>query len=118
MRLGSDATADLRRLAAKWIEGVTKSERSLECLVAALGDDDESVRLTAVDTLVAIGRPALPQLIKALSSSDVLIRRHAVLTVGKLGVLGTEAVPALRRRLDDPDKQVRDLAKAALEVLE
>lgn len=117
-QLQSAESADLRRLAAKWLAGVAGAEESLELLTNALSDSDESVRLEAVDSLVEIGKPALPWLIKALESGDVRTRRHAALAVGKLGLLANEAVPALRARLKDPDQQVRELAGAALKALD
>ncbi len=113
-QLKDDKTADLRRLAAKWLARVVRTDQSLACLVDALNDTDESVRLQAVDSLVAVGKPALPVLIKALESSDVETRRHATLAIGKLGLLAASAIPALKARLDDSDQQVRELAKAAL----
>jgi len=117
-QLKSNDSADLRRLAAKWLAGVATTQASLNGLVEALGDPDRSVRLESVKTLVAIGKPALPTLIEAVESPDVVQRRHAVLTIGKLGLLAAEAAPALRDRLDDPDQQVRELARAALGLLQ
>ncbi len=113
-QLKSDAPADMRRLAAKWLGTVARNDQSLQCLIDALGDADESVRLEAVDALVAIGKPSVPVLIKSLDSTKVDVRRHSVLTLGKMGVFATEAIPALQARLADPDQQVRDLAAAAL----
>ena len=116
-QLANDRTADLRRLAAKWLVSVANSEASLECLVNAMNDADESVRLEAVNSLVALGKPSIPGLIKALKSPDVRTRRHATLAIGKLGLMAADAAPALRACLDDPDPEVRDLAAAALKVL-
>ncbi len=115
-QLKDDSTADQRRLAAKWLARVTTTDRSLACLIDALHDEDKAVRLQAVDSLVAIGKPALPVLVKALDSPNVVTRRHATLAIGKLGVLAATAVPALTARLKDPDSQVRELAKAALKA--
>lgn len=116
-RLANDSAADLRRLAAKWLPGVAKSDQSLRVLIAATNDSDESVRLQAVDSLVELGKPAIPGLIKATESPEVQTRRHAVLALGKMGLLAIDAKSALEARLDDPDQQVRELAQAALEVL-
>lgn len=110
--------ADLRRLAAKWLRPpVITSESSLNALVKALSDADAAVRLEAVDVLVEVGKPSLSVLIAALESQDVETRRHAVLAIGKLGLLATDAVAPLRKRLEDPDQQVRDLAAATLKSL-
>jgi len=82
-----------------------------------MNDADESVRLEAVNSLVALGKPSIPGLVKALKSPDVRTRRHATLALGKLGLMAADAAPALRTCLDDPDQEVRDLATAALKVL-
>lgn len=112
----SDA-ADLRRLAAKWLVSVASAPESLDCLVAALSDPDKPVRLEAVDSLVDIGKPSLSALIKALESPDVQTRRYATLAIGKLGILAADAAPALKPLLDDPDQQVRELARVVLDLL-
>ncbi len=116
-QLTSDIPADLRRLSAKWLGTVTRSEASLEGLVKALGDPDESVRLEAGDALVAIGKPAVKPLIEALDSADVVVRRHAVLTLGKMGYFANQAIGPLEARLNDADPQVRELAAAALQLI-
>ncbi len=117
-QLKSNAPADLRRLAAKWLGTVAQDEEALTSLIGAFDDADESVRLEAVNALVAIGRPSVPALIKALDSSNVTVRRHAVLTLGKLGVFASQAVPALNARLTDSDPQVRQLAAEALKLIQ
>jgi len=115
--LSGNRQAELRRVAAKWLTRVAVSEKSLQGLTAALGDVEKAVRLEATDSLVAIGRPAVPSLIKALESPDVAVRRHAVVTLGKLGPLAADAVPKLKRLADDPDQEVRALAASALGLI-
>ena len=68
--------------------------------------------------LLAIGRPAVPQLIQALEDPNVQIRRNVVVTLGKLNTLAVEAVPALKQRLQDADPQVRALAAASLRLIQ
>ncbi|MGM0487656.1 MAG: HEAT repeat domain-containing protein [Planctomycetota bacterium] len=116
--LQSNAVPDLRRLAAKWLADVASSDTALDGLVMGLNDPVKTVRLQAVDSLVKIGKPALPVLIEALESSEVQTRRYATLAIGKLGLLAADAVPALESRLNDPDKQVRELAQRVLERLD
>jgi len=116
-QLEQNETAELRRLAAQWLARVANSTESLDSLVAGLKDAERSVRMEAVDSLVDIGKPSLPALIRALESPDVQTRRHATLAIGKLGMLATDAVPALTPLLNDPDEQVRKLAAAVLESL-
>ncbi|MBM4092459.1 MAG: HEAT repeat domain-containing protein, partial [Planctomycetes bacterium] len=48
---------------------------------------------------------------------DVAVRRHAVVTLGKLGPLAADAVPKLKRLADDPDQEVRALAASALGLI-
>ncbi len=117
-QLTSDAPADLRRLAAKWLGTVARSDESLQRLTDAFRDADEAVRLEAVDALVAIGRPAVPTLIQSLNSAHVDVRRYGVLALGKMGVFAADAAAALQARLSDPDQQVRELAAAALKLVQ
>ncbi len=87
-QLGSDVPADLRRLAVKWLGTVAGGDQSLQSLADALADQDQAVRLQAIDALVAIGKPALPILIKALDAPNV---RHAAPCgrgIGQNGVSG------------------------------
>ncbi len=116
-QLQSNEVPELRRLAAKWLNNVATTDASVRVLVAALSDAEESVRLECVDTLVALGKPALASLVKALDASDVQTRRHAVVAIGKLGYLGQDAIPALKAHLNDPDPQVRELTQAAIDAL-
>jgi HEAT repeat protein len=114
---GSDV-AELRRLAAKWLGQVVVSEKTLTALVSAFGDDDGDVQMEAVNTLVAIGKPSVAELVRGLESPNVLIRRHAVVALAKIGHLATDAIPSLKKLQDDPDEQVRKLTAQALRLLE
>ena len=115
--LAGDAPEDLRRLAAKWLGRVAVSKESLAALIHAFADSEKSVRLEAVAAVVEIGKPAVPALIEGLDASDDQIRRHAALTLAKLGPLAADAIPALEQHLDDPDEQVRELVAVALKIV-
>jgi len=63
-------------------------------------------------TLVAMGSTAVPELLAELGSED---RRDRAAAIGVLGEAKTaDAVPALRRCLSDPDKEVRRVTCLAL----
>jgi HEAT repeat protein len=115
--LAHGTPADLRRLAAKWLGRVAVSEDALMGLVDAFDDPEKVVRMEAVDSLVIIGKPAVAALIRGLDANDVQVRQHSALTLGKLGPLAADAIPALEEHLDDPDLTVRRLASAALRII-
>jgi len=116
LRTGTDK--DLRRLAAHRLVQEAMSPESVTGLIAAFGDAEADVRNAARDSIVAIGRPAVPQLIQALEEPQVQIRRQVVFTLGKLGALAADAAPALQTRLQDADPQVRALAAASLRIIQ
>lgn len=77
----------------------------------ALKDDDALVRRTAVLLMGKLGESALSGLRKALGNDDALVRRNAALS---LGSLGPGAVSLLDRALRDDDALVRQAAVVAL----
>lgn len=56
----------------------------------------------------------LPDLVRALRSSNALDRLRAAKDLGRLGWLAREALPALVRALDDDDAKVRETAAHAI----
>jgi HEAT repeat protein len=116
-RLSEDPHEDLRRLAAKWLGQVAVTESALDALIHAFRDPDPLVRDEAVGALVEIGRPAVKTLVEALNDENVEVRRHAALTLGKMGPLAIEAMSALIERLEDPDERTRELAAAAVRLI-
>ncbi len=116
--LKSNPSTDLRRLAAKRLVQAAASSQSLAGLVAAFKDSEADVRNAAADSLVAIGRPAVSQLMQGLQDPDVQVRRRAAQTLGRLNNVAVEAVPALQERLQDADPQVRGLAAASLKLIQ
>jgi HEAT repeat protein len=116
--LKSNSQKDLRRLAATRLVQEAMSPQSVVGLIGAFSDAEADVRNEARAALLAIGRPAVPQLIQALEDPAVQIRRHVVVTLGQLNTLAVEAVPALKQRLQDADPQVRALTAASLRLIQ
>jgi HEAT repeat protein len=54
------------------------AEKGVDPLIAHLTDSDEAAREAAFETLVAIGDPAIPSLVKTLTSDDPALRQRAV----------------------------------------
>jgi HEAT repeat protein len=81
-------------------------------LIATLGDQDGLARQRARYTLVAIGQPAVPAMVKALTDPNVHRRWEAAKALGAIG--DPSATPALVRAMEDQDFGVRWLAAEAL----
>ncbi len=75
--------------------------------------DDSQVHQNAIESLVDLGKPAVPALIQALQDQDV--RRRVALALGKIG--SVDAVPALIQALQDKDINVRASATRALKEI-
>ena len=75
--------------------------------------DDSQVHQNAIESLVDLGKPAVPTLIQALQDQDV--RRRVALALGKIG--SVDAVPALIQALQDKDINVRASATRALKEI-
>jgi hypothetical protein len=68
--------------------------------------------------LVHIGRPAVPELIKALQDESGDVREEAADILGHIGPDAREAVPALCKALSDPLQNVRSTAAHALKRID
>ena len=79
---------------------------AIQSLVQTLDDDDETVRLTVLNTLNNLGTaaaPATPALVKILADSqDIIERGFAALALGSIGPTAEEAVPQLLTCLQEP----------------
>lgn len=80
-----------------------------EC--AAALDDGSTVwpgmAATALSGFGAAAAPALPSLVRGLSSQNVDDRWAAAWAIGNIGTVAVEALPRLIAALDDPDEKVR-----------
>jgi HEAT repeat protein len=84
-------------------------------LIKSLEDEDDLVREHAAESLGEIGDPAAaPHLTRVLSDRVALVRRDAVRSLGQLGLSAKDALPAVKKLLDDKEELVRDAARTAL----
>jgi len=77
-----------------------RANRALPALLAALRDENKSVRKYAAWAVHRIGpQPShVPALIATLADQDSLVRRAAARTLGELGPKAKAALPALKKR--------------------
>ncbi len=120
--------ADLSETAVKTVEAIAanpNARAAIPFLKAVLVDPqkDAETRIGAMKALIAMGGPeaneAFPQIIGALSDSDVRVRRTAAETLGRLARPATreiaeDALRALRAALRDDDSEVRLNATEAI----
>jgi len=87
-------------------------------LVALLGDENGLVRMEAAEALKRIGAPSVPLLERALAADDAEERRLAAVTLGRIGLAASDALPGLRAAAaSDPSPDVRDAAALAAAVV-
>lgn len=87
-------------------------EPSIETLISTLSTQKDTLRESARHTLVAIGKPAVPSLIKALKNKKALIRWEAAKALEEIA--DPETAPKLVEALEDSDFDVRWLAAEGL----
>lgn len=95
-------------------------ERTVEILLALLGDGAEDVRGSAVESLGKIGNPsAVRRVADLLEDRSAIVRSAAARAVGRLGASAAgEVMPRILRALNDPSEDVRRSAAEALDELE
>ena len=93
--------------------GKIRDERVLDPLMLQLRSDE--FKDDATNALVELGEPALERLIKALKDKDEMVRKQAVLALGRIKHAG--AVDPLIEMLADADWFTRLTAAAALEAI-
>ena len=83
-----------------------------EGLIVALSNHDDAVRVRARQSLVAMGKAAVPLLAEALKSKNSLMRWEAAKALGEIGA--PEAASSLVMALEDEEFDVRWLAATGL----
>ena len=84
-------------------------------LVEALKDD--SMSIGARFALERIGAEAVPDLTQALENPDPRVRRGAAVVLGSLGPAAWQAMPTLRKALNDSDSNVRLEVEKSLKLV-
>jgi HEAT repeat protein len=117
-----DEDTDVRLLAAMYLGGRREQAgRSAKALVALLKDNHMGVRHEAIQALRAIGAPAAPALVEALSDPDARVREGALDGLGTRRLRSPEerasAISALQRLRRDDDPNVRQKARELLQYL-
>lgn len=120
-QIGSPAVDVLLKLLRDWdvrksaiiALGKIRDERVLEPLMHQLRNDE--FMEDATDALVNLGEPSLPGLIKALKDKEELVRKQAVIALGR--IKSPEAIDPLIEMLDNKDWFTRLTAAAALEAI-
>jgi HEAT repeat protein len=102
-----------RYLAAQALAKIgDEAESAVPSLLKALRLDDMYLRMAITGALIAIGRPALPGLVKALFDNNAAVRRASAKALGKIG--DKETIKPLTVALKDADEGVRKLAEEAI----
>ncbi len=120
-QIGSPAVEMLIKMVRDWdvrkyvimALGKIRDERVLDPLMLQLRSDE--FKDDATNALVELGEPALERLIKALKDKDEMVRKQAVLALGRIKHGG--AVDPLIEMLADADWFTRLTAAAALEAI-
>lgn len=109
-------TADIaQRMTALQLMARAGDKRALRELIGFLSHDEPSIRLRARLSIYAVGDQAVPLLLQILDSPDSGLRAESALILGALKVnAAREKIASLLR---DPDPQVREAARRALDRL-
>ncbi len=93
-----------------------QTDENINLLVAGLADERGLIRRTFSEALGAIGKPALPALLRALNDDSSVIRRRAAAKTLKL-VGDPSALQGLLKALaNDPDPVVQGSAAGAMAI--
>jgi tetratricopeptide (TPR) repeat protein len=86
----------------------------ISSLIDDLSDWNKDKAKQASDKLAAIGKPAVPYLIKALDSNSRNRKRYAARALRNIGQDASDAIPTLSILLKDSDARTREYAVEAL----
>jgi uncharacterized protein (DUF302 family) len=96
---------------SEWL-GFYKIDPAIQSLVTNLSSNDDIARVHSRESLVKIGKPAIPQLIEALKHGGHWLRWEAAKTLTQIG--DPSAAPALVEALKDEEFDIRWLAAEGL----
>ncbi len=109
------AVARLRQLGAQAIPAARELAQALDDVDPRLGKD---IREAAAETLILLGKDAVPYLEKPLAGSSKTAKLLALACLGKIGPAAKEALPLAKKCLTDSDPQVQKLAEAVVRILQ
>ena len=109
----NDRSVEVRRAAAVKLSHIGGAA-AVPALMKALNDESESVYSVVSETLVKMGEPAIPALIRGLSEISVESFDDGPRSLDVLVQMGEPAVPALVKALDDKNVGIRFRAVTAL----
>jgi uncharacterized protein (DUF302 family) len=96
---------------SRWV-GFYEMDPAIQSLITNLSSSDEFLRIHSRESLVKIGKPAVPQLVEALMRGSHWLRWEAAKTLGE--IRDPTAAPALVEALKDEEFDVQWLAAAGL----
>lgn len=100
------------------IQANNKTNSQLNLYIRQLQTGNQKQRISAIESLAALGKPAVTPLIEVLKKDkDPVVRAAAVVSIGKIGEDAGSALPALTAALRDSDQQVRKNAVQAIPKL-
>jgi HEAT repeat protein len=121
IKLLQDTNVQVRTIAVSAISAIDwNSRESGEALLAATQDAESDVKTAALAALatrpdVVIRR--MPDFIEMLDSPLSQMRANAAYALGQAGEHATNALPDLRKLLNDPDPSVRQKADGAIKTI-
>jgi HEAT repeat protein len=115
LRATAEADADVRAAVFQAL-GERGEAQAVVPLLFALADPSDYLARLAADTLIRLGEPAVPSLIRALENdADTRVRGHAARALALIG--DQRAIPALFKALADESAIVQHWADEGLERL-
>jgi HEAT repeat protein len=108
---------DIRALAVAALNDHGAPEALPALTKIARSDSNPGIRMSVLEAMGRLGKPAVPALTRALDDADGTIRFFAAVNLAKIGPEAWESLPALVPLLQDPDAHVRDAAALALEKI-
>ncbi len=115
--LVEDSDPGTRFLAAQALGKIgDEAESAVNSLLIGLRADDMYLRMAITGALIAIGRPAVGGLVRALFDNKAAVRRASAKALGRIG--DRETIKPLTVALKDADAGVRKFAEEAISRLQ